>query len=137
MIVFWALMPCAQILIAHFAPFIYALRLRKRSNNNKSVEPLSLILWEASQGLDRNKLRIKLHTRLDMESCPENRDSPHNQCTSGKNYRHPPVVETANFPQRLRKHFRVMSVIARMTFKGKKKSLFAQNKSHFLANSAT
>ena len=78
----------------------------KAIQKTKVWSPLSLILWGASQGLDRNKLRITLHTRPDMECCTENRRKLHNQCTSGKGHRNPSVVETANFPQRTRKHFR-------------------------------
>ena len=64
---------------------------------NKSVEPLSFILTEVVEDLDRDKLLIILHTRLDMEYCPENRDSQHNQCTSGKHIRNPSVFETSTF----------------------------------------
>ena len=64
---------------------------------NKSVEPLSSILTEVVEDLDRDKLLIILHTRLDMEYSPEKLGLQHNQCTSGKYIRNPSVFETSTF----------------------------------------
>ena len=74
---------------------------------------LSFILKRVLQDLKEINYII-LHTRIDMESPPQNESEQHTQYTSGKYVRSPSFLKSANSLQRTNENtFANMSVIQR------------------------